>query len=73
VNKAPNGGARSIYQAYNNGDKLTDAEIEYGMQHFKALDELARSAGPVFQLAANEAMRVHRALNDFYVARRTKS
>jgi hypothetical protein len=69
VSTKPSSGARSIYQAYTNGDHLTDAEVAYGLQHFKQLETLAREAGPAFRIMAQEAGRVHDFLFSIKAAR----
>ena len=62
--------ARQVYEKYRNGDTLTDADLEFGINHFKALAHLAEESGPVFRLAANEARSTYLQLESFQTARK---
>lgn len=64
---------KDIYQKYCKGDKLTDMEIAYGITHFNEVAKLLYTSGPVFILAAREAMRIRDRLSEIDAARSTKS
>ena len=64
---------KDIYLKYCDGDKLTDMEIAYGITHFNELAKLLYISGPVFILAAREAMRIRDRLNEIAAARSNKS
>ena len=51
-----------IYEKFQTGDRLSDEELEVGIEHFENLWKRTAVSGPLFQLAANEAMRVWNAL-----------
>lgn len=54
-----------IYVALKTADVLSDQELVIGINHFEQLEKLARQAGPVFELMANEAARVVYTLKEF--------
>lgn len=58
-----------IYNKFINGDALSDAELNVGINHFTKLADALVTCGPVFKLAANEAIRVSQRLLDFRNAR----
>lgn len=61
-----------IYNSFVNGDSLTNDQLDIGIEHFGALEELLLKSGPVFKLAANECMRVHDQLREYKKARLKK-
>lgn len=63
---------KDIYAAFNDGDKLTDKELELAEAHFDDLADLLALSGPVFHLATNEARRVSMAMQGFIAARKSR-
>ena len=61
---------REIYETLQNGDSLTDADLDKGIEHFSNLSKRAAEAGPVFRLAGIEAMRVTMTLESYRDARK---
>lgn len=61
-----------IYEKFVKGDRLTDAECEYGAIYFRRVACDLIGCGPIFKLAANEAQRVWVALQSFSEARAEK-
>ena len=60
---------QDIYQKFRNGDSLSDAEVNEGVDFFGKLAEDLSLCGPTFVLASNELMRVGRTLKDYQSAR----
>lgn len=60
---------KDIYDKYVNGDKLSDAELLLGFNHFTDLGKKLALSGPVFLLAAREANRISSSLEDIINAR----
>lgn len=61
--------SKQVYEKYCNGDKISDAELEEALEFFGRLERDLRALGPVFHLAANEALRVKQGLQGFSDAR----
>jgi hypothetical protein len=61
-----------IYTKFQNGDALTDNELDIGITHFTKMGDDLIKSGPVFRLAASEAIRVSQRLGDFRNARSRK-
>jgi len=62
--------AEKVYEKYSNGDSISDAELKFGIEFFDNLATNLFSAGPVFKLAAQEALRVRNMLHSFKIARK---
>ena len=62
----------TIYNKFRDGDSLTDTDLEIGIKHFSEMGELLIKSGPVFRLAAQEALRTAGRLSDFQRARKQK-
>lgn len=60
-----------IYVKCCNGDALTDAELEFGSGFYSKLADNLSQCGETFRLAANEALRVARALSSYQAARKS--
>ena len=54
-----------VYDKYQNSDKLSDAELAYGLTYFKDVADKLAVMGPVFWLAFIEANRVYLSLDGF--------
>lgn len=63
---------KSVYEKLINGDSLTNKEVDSGVLFFKALADDLFTLGPVFRLAAIEALRTYNRLYDFQQARKLK-
>lgn len=63
---------RIVYDKFNNGEPLTDQDLDEGIEFFRQLAHNLSSLGPVFRLSANEARRVHCSLLAFRAARQEK-
>lgn len=61
--------ARTVYEKYQNGDSINDAELTQAVTFFEKLEKDLRAVGPVFKLAAAEAGRVYSVLHGFQEAR----
>jgi hypothetical protein len=59
-----------LYGKFCWGDRLTDEEVQHGIEHFRVLEEKLRETGDVFRLPANEAGRVLRGLESYRDSRR---
>lgn len=59
----------TIYEKFCNGDAISDAELEIGIDHFSHMAELLMKSGPVFKLPAKEAMMVADRLQQYRDAR----
>lgn len=62
----------TIYTKFQAGDSLTDEDLRIGIEHFNQMAEMLWKSGPVFRLAAQEAIRVADRLKGFQDARRSK-
>lgn len=62
----------TIYTKFCNGDSLTDTDLDIGIKHFDELATLLMKSGPVFRLAASEALRVMMRFEEFRTARSCK-
>ena len=60
---------RVIYDAYRNGDVITDRNLIFAYKFFKGLADDLVKCGPVFSLAFQEAYRTERGLKDIIFAR----
>ena len=58
-----------IYQAYLDGNTLTTAEVNAGLEHFSTLANYAAQSGPAFSLMKREALRVAQYLESVQTAR----
>lgn len=61
---------QEIYENYVNGDRLTNTEVLEGYNFYLQLGQNLRKCGPVFQLAAKEALRIAYELYEFASARK---
>lgn len=61
--------SRKVYEKYCNGDPISDSELAEALEFFNNIERDLRALGPVFQLAANEALRVKQGLQGFSSAR----
>ena len=61
-----------IYEKYQAGDKLTNAEVIYGAAFYKDLSDRLVYCGPTFHLAFTEANRVYMGLDGYLEARMKK-
>ena len=64
--------ARVVYEKYCNGDPIGDEELHEAIEFLTRMERDLRVMGPVFQLAANEAVRVLSSLESFARARSEK-
>lgn len=62
----------TIYNKFQAGDALTDADLDAGIEHFNNMSDMLWKSGPVFRLCAQEAIRVADRLQGFRNARREK-
>lgn len=62
--------ARIVYEKVLVGDPIASEELEPALKFFKNLETDLRILGLTFQLAANEAGRVYRLLEDFSSSRK---
>lgn len=61
---------KDVYDKFLKGSSLTDVEVNYGARYFNELGDMLVPCGPAFSLAAKEAHRVGRALEEFQIARK---
>ena len=62
--------AKKIYQKYLDGDSLTNAEIDYGVEFFTDLADKLIQCGERFALAFHEARRMQTNFEGFQQARK---
>ena len=63
---------RKIYEKYQAGDSLTNAEVIYGAAFYRDLADRLVVCGPTFHLAFVEANRVWEGLEGYMEARKRK-
>lgn len=67
------GEIKHIYEKFQNGDSMTDAELRKGISHFKRMALDLGQCGPNFRFAWMEANRVYTRLEEFQTERRYRS
>jgi len=63
---------RKIYEKWQTGDSLTNAEVIHGAAFYRDLADKLVVCGPTFHLAFTEACRVYVGLEGYLEARQRK-
>jgi hypothetical protein len=61
-----------VYEKFCNGDSLSDEEVNEGVIFYDYLSAKLFQCGPVFALAAREALRVRNTLHSYQQSRLEK-